>query len=156
MDEKPTAPDRGPERDPRTGQEAAARRIREQHQWVELQIQRAMERGEFDNLPGAGKPIEDLGEQHDPDWWLKRLIKREQITGVLPPALQLRKDDAALDGELDRLRTEAEVRREVEAFNARVLKARYYPVDGPPLITQPRDVDAEVERWRERRRQHRG
>ena len=61
-----------------------------------------MERGEFDDLPGAGKPIEDLGDQHDPDWWLKQLIEREKITGSLPPALELRKEDAELDALLDR------------------------------------------------------
>ena len=104
-----------------------------------------MARGEFDDLPGAGKPIADLGTEHDPDWWLKRLIKREQVS-VLPPALQLRKEDAELDERLDKLSAESEVRREVEEFNARVMKARYTPVDGPPLITQPRDVDATVGR----------
>ena len=66
---------------------AAAKRIEQQQTWVDLQIQQAMARGDFDDLPGAGKPIEDLGTEHDPDWWLKRLIEREQITGVLPPAL---------------------------------------------------------------------
>jgi hypothetical protein len=111
-----------------------------------------MERGDFDDLPGAGKPIKDLGTQHDPDWWIKRLIEREKITGVLPPALQLRKDDAELDAQLDRHTAESEVRRLLEEFNARVMKARYTPVDGPPLITMPRDVDAEVVAWRERRR----
>ena len=30
-------------------------------------------RGEFDDLPGRGKPIESLGAQHDPDWWVKQL-----------------------------------------------------------------------------------
>jgi hypothetical protein len=118
--------------------------------WVDQQIRLAMERGEFDDLPGAGKPIADLGAEHDKDWWLKKLIEREQITGVLPPSLQLRKDDAELDGRLDRHTAESEVRRELEEFNARVLKARYTPVDGPPLITQPRDVDAEVSAWRAR------
>jgi hypothetical protein len=70
---------------------------------------------------------------------------------VLPPSLQLRKDDAELDARLDRLAVEKEVRAEVEEFNARVLRARYTPVDGPPLITQPRDVDATVAAWRARR-----
>ena len=145
-------PDReGPARDSRTGDPAAVARIRHQAQWVDLQIKRAMERGEFDDLPGAGKPLRNLGTQHDPDWWIKQLIEREKITGVLPPALQLRKDDAELDGRLDRHTAEVEVRRELEDFNARVLKARYTPVDGPPLITQPRDVEAEVEAWRARR-----
>jgi hypothetical protein len=129
---------------------AAARRMAQQHTWVDLQIQRAIERGEFDDLPGAGKPIPDLGTEHDPDWWIKRLIEREKIT-VLPPSVQLRKDDAELDGRLDRMTAEAEVRREVEEFNARVMKARYTPAEGPPLVTQPRDVEATIRAWRERR-----
>lgn len=139
-----------PERDERTGRAAAAARMQQKAQWVELQVQRAMERGEFDNLPGAGKPIPDLGSSHDPDWWLKKLVERERIS-VLPPALQLRKDDAELDARLDTYNVESEVRREVEDFNARVMRARYTPVDGPPLITQPRDVDATIAAWRERR-----
>ena len=143
------------ERDERTGKSAAAQRIARQQEWVDHQLRIAMERGDFDNLPGAGKPIKDLGAQHDPDWWIKRLVEREKITGVLPPALQLRKDDAELDSELDRHTAESEVRRVLEEFNARVMKARYTPVDGPPLVTMPRDVDAEVARWRERIRERR-
>ena len=149
-------PDRTtPERDARTGRGAAAQRMQRQQEWVDQQLRIAMERGDFDNLPGAGQPIKDLGAQHDPDWWIKRLIEREKISGVLPPALQLRKDDAELDGRLDRHTAESEVRRLLEEFNARVMKARYTPVDGPPLITMPRDLDAEVERWRERLRARR-
>ena len=151
----PRAAGRSPERDPRTGSAAAAARIQQQQTWVDLQVRAAMERGDFDDLPGAGKPIRDLGARHDPDWWVKQLIEREQITGVLPPALQLRKDDAELDARLDGLASEREVRRELEDFNARVMRARYTPVDGPPLVTQPRDVDSEVEQWRERRARRR-
>ena len=147
----PGTPDRSPERDERTGRAAAAQRMQRQHEYVDLQIRQAMERGDFDNLPGAGKPIKNLGTQHDPDWWVKQLIEREKISGVLPAALQLRKDDAELDGKLDRHTAESEVRRELEDFNARVMKARYTPVDGPPLVTMPRDVEGEVDRWRERR-----
>lgn len=139
------------ERDARTGRDAARQRIEHQAQWVEQQLRRAMERGEFDDLPGYGKPIEGLGEEHDPDWWLKRLVERERITGVLPPALQLRKDDALLDDVLDRLATEREVRRELESFNGRVREARYQLTGGPPVVTPMRDVDAEVAAWRERR-----
>ena len=148
-EKQPERPDR--ERDVRTGRAAARNRMQNQTRYVDLKIQQAMARGEFDNLPGAGKPIRGLGTEHDPDWWVKQLIEREHITGVLPPALQLRKDDAELDDHLDTLHTAAEVREEVEEFNARVIRARYTPVDGPPLITQPRDVDAEVEAWQARR-----
>ena len=151
--------DRPPEHphDRAASRAAAAKRIEQQQTWVDLQIRQAMARGAFDDLPGAGKPIEDLGTEHDPDWWLKRMVKREQVS-VLPPSLQLRKDDAELDDHLDKLAAESEVRREVEEFNARVMKARYTPVDGPPLVTHPRDVDETVAAWRERRdrrRRHR-
>ena len=128
---------------------AAAARIQQQQTWVDVQVRQAMERGEFENLPGAGKPIEGLGTEHDPDWWVKRLVERERIA-LLPPSIALRKEDAALDDALDRYNTEGEVRRHLEDFNARVIRARYSLSGGPPLITRPRDVDAEVEAWQER------
>lgn len=139
------------ERDDRTSSRAAARaRIQQQQTWVDVQIRQAMERGEFENLPGAGKPIEGLGDQHDPDWWLKKLVERERIT-VLPPSLALRKEDAELDAELDKLGSEALVRAHLEDFNDRVVKARYSLSPGPPLVTMPRDVDEAVAAWRARR-----
>ncbi len=143
-------PDREPERDERTGRPAAAARMQDEAKWVDLQIKQAMERGEFDDLPGYGKPIDIPGE-HDPDWWLKKLVEREQVTGVLPPALQIRRDDAELAVRLDRLATEREVRGEVEDFNEQVRKALYQPLGGPPMITQQRDVEAEVTEWKARR-----
>ena len=112
-----------------------------------------MARGDFDDLPGAGKPLGDLGSPHDRDWWLKRLIEREQITGVLPPALMLRKEDAELDAQLDRELAETEVRRIVEDFNRRVVEARRQLQGGPPVVTPTREVDEEVRRWRERQRE---
>ncbi|TYL49797.1 DUF1992 domain-containing protein [Nocardioides sp. BGMRC 2183] len=147
-----TDPEHRPER--RSGSAAAAARIAQQQTWVDLQVRRAMERGDFDDLTGAGKPIEDLGAQHDPDWWLKQMVNREQIA-VLPPSLQLRKDDAELDDRLDALAAEAEVREAVEEFNARVIRARYSTPAGPPLITMPRDIDETVAGWRERRARRR-
>ena len=137
-------------RDDRTGRSAAAARIAQQATWVDLQVRQAMERGEFDDLPGQGKPIEDLGVEHDPDWWVKKLVERENIA-LLPPALALRKEDAELDARLDEVTAESEVRREVEDFNKRVIETRRQLQGGPPVITAPRDVDAEVAAWRERR-----
>jgi hypothetical protein len=141
-----------PRHRPGEDQKARDRRMEHQARWVDLEVQRAIERGDFDDLPGAGKPIPDLGTTHDPDWWIKRLIDREQITGVLPPALALRGEDARLDDVLDRQRDERRVREIVEDFNARVVEARRQLLGGPPVITPTRDVDAEVARWRERRR----
>ncbi len=146
------APDRSRRQDPRTGRDAARNRIEHQTQWVEQQLRTAMARGEFDDLPGAGKPIEGLGTEHDPDWWLKKLIERERITGVLPEALQLRKDDLELDALLDRQPNETHVRRELESFNRRVVEARRQLQGGPPVVTRTRDIEAEIAAWRDRRR----
>ena len=142
--------DRTPEETARRSRAAAAERIRQQQTWVDLQIRQAMDRGEFDDLPGAGKPIEGLGGEHDPDWWVKKLVERERIT-VLPQSVTLRREDAELEDRLDRLHTEAEVRRHVEDFNARVIRARYSLPEGPPLVTMPRDVEETVAAWAERR-----
>lgn len=138
-----------PSRDARTGRRAAESRVQQQGLWVELQLQRAIERGDFDNLPGAGKPLGPLDDS--PDWWLKKLIEREHITGVLPEALQLRKDDAGLDAVLDREVSEKGVRDQLESFNRRVVNARRQLQGGPPVITPLRDVEAEILAWRERR-----
>jgi hypothetical protein len=116
---------------------------------ADLQIRRAIERGEFDDLPGRGKPL-DLSNSHDADWWLKSLMKREGFV-MLPLSIQLRKDDALLDAQLDRLSTEKDVRHEIDEFNSRVIRARYELAAGPPLVTMPRDVDQTVRSWAERR-----
>lgn len=116
---------------------------------ADLHIRNAIERGEFDDLPGSGKPL-DLSDRHDPDWWLKNLMKRERLV-LLPPSIQLRKEDAALDGRLDEMWSETEVRQEIEEFNKRVLRGRYQPPAGPPLVTMPRDVEATVAAWADRR-----
>jgi hypothetical protein len=155
MPESEDWPEGRPEKRPtpgvrQDGKAAAAARMAQQQTWVDLQVRQAMERGDFDDLPGAGKPIEGLGGHHDPNWWLKKLVEREHIA-VLPPSLALRKEDAELDGVLDKLNTDGEVRRHLTDFNERVVAARYRTPEGPPLITMPREVDAEVEAWRERR-----
>jgi hypothetical protein len=46
---------------------------------VERQIRQAMERGEFDDLPGAGRPIPGAGEPYDPLWWVKAWVERERL-----------------------------------------------------------------------------
>lgn len=143
--EDQAAPDQQAEDD-----NAAAQRMEQQTLWVDLQVRKAIDRGDFANLPGAGKPLH-LPEQHDPDWWVKRLIEREKITGVAPPAIGLRQEDADLDATLDREWAEDGVRRVVADFNRRVIEARRQLTGGPPVITQPREPDVEVERWRERR-----
>src|SRR5829696_7061355 len=47
--------------------------------WVERQVREAIERGEFDNLPGQGKPIRGLNGRDDENWWVKSYLEREHL-----------------------------------------------------------------------------
>jgi DnaJ family protein C protein 28 len=45
------------------------RTLRDWESAIDKQIREAMERGEFDNLPGAGKPLDLSDDPHTPDDW---------------------------------------------------------------------------------------
>ena len=120
--------------------------------WIDRQIREATERGEFDNLPGAGKPIAGLDGRDDENWWIKGLIEREEITGVLPGSLSLRKEAAEIVDTVADCRTEEQVREIVLDLNARILDAHRRGVDGPRLVVvRTVDVERVVREWRERR-----
>ncbi|WP_166826514.1 DnaJ family domain-containing protein [Brevibacterium limosum] len=118
---------------------------------VESALDRAIERGDFDDLPGLGKPLSGLHSSSDPDWWIKQKMDAEGINGVAPAAFQLKKENAVLEDAVDAFTTESEVRDYLTGFNARVREAVMDLRDGPPVFTPPRDIDAEVTAWRERR-----
>ena len=114
-------------------------------------IAEAERRGVFEGNPYHGKPLPGIDGQHDPDWWIKSKIEREDIRGIAPPALALRTEDADLDDHLDALSVESDVRDVLVDFNARVKEARRQLLGGPPVVTPMRDVEVEVARWRDRR-----
>jgi len=115
--------------------------------WIDRQIRDATERGEFDDLPGRGKPIADLDQPQDDLWWVRQKMQRENIT-YLPPTLALRKE--AEDGlaAASVAGSEAEVRRIVEALNEKIRAANRVSLSGPPLNLMPFDVEALVRSWR--------
>lgn len=113
-------------------------------------VEDAERRGAFEGNPYHGKPLPGNDGHHDPDWWIKAKIEREEITGIAPPALALRREDAELDEHLDALAAEADVRAVLEDFNARVKEARRQLLGGPPVVTPLRDLEDEVARWRDR------
>ena len=115
---------------------------------IDRQIREAQERGDFDDLPGAGKPLPGFGQEYDENWWLKNLIERENITGVLPATLALRRQLEDLPDELAKLRTEEAVRATVAALNEEVRKARRGLLDGPAVPLRTVDPDEAVANWR--------
>jgi hypothetical protein len=118
---------------------------------VDRIIREAQERGDFDDLPGTGKPLPDRGELHDENWWLKQWIARENLTGLAPTSLRVRKEVEDLAGTVARLGSEAQVREYVAELNARIDRVRRGHVDGPPVVLKPVDVEPVVRDWREGR-----
>src|SRR3954451_18827816 len=109
---------------------------------IDRQLREAAERGEFENLEGAGKPLPGHGREYDEDWWVKDWLQREGATaGVIPPTLALRREVEDLERIVDRLRTETEVRERVAGLNERLAKARVGLMDGPPVVLPPLDPD---------------
>lgn len=98
---------------------------------VDRQIREAAERGEFDDLPGSGRPLEDLGPVYDPAWWAKRFVRRERARQA---ADEVRR---AIRAELPRLRLApdreaaadrvAELNAMVEAVNEHLEEADRVP-----------------------------
>ena len=117
--------------------------------WIGRQIQEAMARGEFDDLPGAGKPIPGLDKPHDDMWWVKQKLQREEIS-FLPPTLAIRKDVEDTLAAVGTMGSEAEVRKAVQQLNARIRSVNRSATSGPPSTTMPLDVEAVVAGWRSR------
>src|SRR6478735_79842 len=92
---------------------------------VDRKIREAQEQGQFDNLPGAGKPLSDHGREYDEDWWVKDWVRRE---------------GEDLRETIDRHSTEADVRAYLARLNEQLRKARAGLLDGPPVPLPPVDA----------------
>ena len=115
--------------------------------FIERQIREAQEAGEFDHLPGFGKPLAEIDDPYDEHWWLRKKVRQEKLS-ITPPALQIRLDVEKTRQAILKLPDEAAVREAIEALNERIRRANFAAIWGPPLTTVPLDVEAVVSQWR--------
>ncbi|MEH0938109.1 DnaJ family domain-containing protein [Micromonospora psammae] len=116
---------------------------------VEAQIRSAQERGEFDNLPGMGKPIPGRDAPYDESWWIKSFLEREALPSelLLPTPLQLRRRVERVPAEVRDLPTKESVRTYVGALNTEIMAWLRTPT-GPRVVVRPVNVEDAVRRWR--------
>src|SRR3954451_13965674 len=122
--------------------------------WVDQQITRARERGAFDDLAGAGKPLPRREREESTYDWALEWARREnggELTGMLPTGLQLRKEREELPRVVAGLSSESAVRAVVEAHNARVDQYYRRPVEGVWVPVGMADVEEVVAEWRRTR-----
>ncbi len=120
--------------------------------WIDKQIREATERGEFDDLPGTGKPLPGADKPHDENWWVKGLLEREGLSaeGMLPESLRLRREIEHLPGAVADLPSERQVRETVADLNQRIVAWMRAPA-GPHVPIGKVDADEVVAEWRARR-----
>jgi len=118
--------------------------------WIDQQVADAEKRGLFDDLPGAGKPLDirpaggDFGQAWVRDYTAREGVPPEEF---LPAPLRLRREIERLAETAGEMRSEAEVRETVADLNRRIVEWRRIPV-GPPVHVRLVDAEEMVGRWR--------
>ncbi|MEM7164336.1 MAG: DUF1992 domain-containing protein [Planctomycetota bacterium] len=118
--------------------------------WVDRQVREATERGAFDDLAGAGKPIQGLDEPYNSNWWLQRFLQREGLS-ILPDTLQLGRFVEDEKKRINKLHAETTVRRELDSLNATIREQLAQATSGPSSRTTTVDVERFVAAWRANR-----
>src|SRR3954471_17771048 len=117
--------------------------------WIETLLRQAQLEGKFDGVANAPDPMAgvDPDAPDDDDWWLKKLVQRENLT-VMPESLALRKEISDLRGALHLIGDEAELRARLAALNARIVDANLANTSVIASDLAPLDVERVVAQWR--------
>jgi hypothetical protein len=125
--------------------EAAMRRL------AEHRIEEAMREGKFDNLPGAGKPLDlepmPANENARLAWWTLRILKQGSFT---PEEVQYRKQVDGVREELAATTTERRVKALVAAHNQLVHQINTLGTNALPSPVAPLALESELKKLRDR------
>lgn len=113
---------------------------------ADRRIADARRAGLFDDLPGRGKPIADLGRERPPGWWAMRVVRTERdkmrfeglkdhLERAMPGLWRLQSEDQVVT-------RVCELNRTISEHNAATTFER----------VQPLSVEDTVRRWRGLRR----
>lgn len=117
--------------------------------WIEALIHQAEREGKFDCVASAPDPMAgvDPDSADDENWWLKKLIKRENLT-VMPEMLAVKRDVSALRSGLAEVPNERELRARCAELNRRIVAADLENSSPVAKDLAPIDVEQMVGRWR--------
>ncbi|UCG11280.1 MAG: DUF1992 domain-containing protein [Deltaproteobacteria bacterium] len=88
---------------------------------AEERIREAVQRGEFDNLSGSGKPLKLKDDLHIPDD-LRLAYKILKNADCLPPELELKKEIRCTEELLGQISDEGEKYRQLKKLNYLIMK----------------------------------
>ena len=125
--------------------ESALRRL------AERRIEEAMREGKFDNLAGAGKPLDlepmPADENARMTWWMLRLLKNNNFT---PDEVRWRRQIDRMKEELATATTDARVEALVRAINGMVRQVNTMGTNAINIAVSPVSLEEERNRLRER------
>ena len=125
--------------------ESALRRL------AERRIEEAMREGKFDNLAGAGKPLDlepmPADENARMTWWMLRIMKGANFT---PDEVRWRRQIDVLKDELLKATTERRVEVLVKSINGLVHQLNTLGTNAINIAVARVSVEAELQRLRER------
>ena len=88
---------------------------------IESRIKEAQQKGEFDDLPGKGKPLDMEDDSHiPPDLRLPYKILKN--AGCVPPELMLKKEIKQMEDLLENIPDEKEKYRQIKKINYQIMK----------------------------------
>jgi hypothetical protein len=119
---------------------------------AEKRIEDAMAEGKFDNLPGAGKPMDLEPMPADENarlmWWALRIMRSNNVT---PDEVQWRKSVDTLKFELSRATDESRVKTLVAQINALVNKINTLGTNAINIAMTGVDLEEELGKRRGRK-----
>lgn len=99
---------------------------------VEKKIKEAMDKGEFDDLPGRGKPIAFEDDSNIPED-LRLTFKVLKNADYLPPELQLKKEIRQMEDMLEGIPDEKEKYRQIKKINYKIMQLNLMGKKSPLL-----------------------
>ena len=99
---------------------------------VEKKIKEAMDKGEFDDLPGRGKPIAFEDDSNIPED-LRLAFKVLKNADYLPPELQLKKEIRQMEDMLEGIPDEKEKYRQIKKINYKIMQLNLMGKNSPLL-----------------------
>ncbi|MCF8127606.1 MAG: DUF1992 domain-containing protein [Deltaproteobacteria bacterium] len=99
---------------------------------IEKKIQDAQENGDFDDLPGKGKPIALEDDRNIPEE-LRLTYKILKNADCLPPELELRKEIRTMEDMLDKIPDEKAKYKHIKKINYKIMQLNMMG-KGSPLL----------------------
>ena len=95
------------------------------HKIAETRIDEAVARGEFDNLPGAGKPLKLDDDRHIPEH-LRIAYRILKNAGCVPPELDIQREIHQVEQLLTDLDDDAEKQKVIKKINYLMARLSFF------------------------------